>query len=285
MKKKLRIFFGLATFAVVMLLAYSCVEPDDLVTENAKTGGLLTTASQNLSFKGVPLTITVGVSEGVESVSFYKNFTFYLPDDTITTDEVLHVTVTPANGVASFTSTYDQLKAGIASLPATAGDLKLADFWRFRIVSTMEDGREVESYIKINLTVDNPYSGTYTSSGTRWNFANTANANTTTMPPTGTIASSANFSLTTSVKTVDGNTCRVHVGNAEQATFGYMNIRVNGDNTVTIIPTEETLLNALAPLAGHTSTYDPATKRFTLYYEWTNADGAYRVMRHYLDLQ
>ena len=56
-----------------------------------------------------------------------------------------------------------------------------------------------------------------------------------------------------------------------------MNVTINPDNTVKIEATGATAVPALVPLPGKTSTYDPATKTFNLYYQWTNTNGTFRV--------
>jgi hypothetical protein len=275
MKKNITTFLALsATLAIISF--YGCVEPEDLITSKATEGGLITPAAANLSFVGNPVTISVDVTDGISSVSFYKKYTA----NGETSTEVLDKTVNVSNGKATYQADYASLKNGLTGLPAQAGDLKVGDFWTIRVVSKLEDGRDIQSSIAIKITVDNPFSGEYESSGTRWNFNSAGDANTSTMPPTGFV-SAATWTFDTDVTTVDATTCKVHAANLN-GDFGTINIKVNADNTVDVISTSDTGLANLVPLAGYTSTYDPVTKTFTLYYQYTNATGTHRVLRHYL---
>jgi hypothetical protein len=64
-----------------------------------------------------------------------------------------------------------------------------------------------------------------------------------------------------------------------------MNITVNPDNTVTIASTPDTGVASLIPLPGKTSTYDPVKKTFELFYQYTNANGTFRVLHDVLVLK
>lgn len=273
---KKNIIFKWALMSAAVLFAYSCTEPDDLVTDGAKSGGLLKPVAANMSFVGDPVTVSVATTEGVEEIAFYKTYT----KGGVATDEVLDQTVSVSDGTASFTSDYAALKEGLTGLPDNASGLKVGDFWTFRLVSTLSDGREVQSATKIKVTVDNPYSGTYVSSGTRWNFNSAGDANISTMPPTGFVNSSA-WTFDTGMTTVDETTCKVQCGNAN-GDFGTFNVKVNPDNSVEIIVTDDTGLANLVQLPGWPSIYEPATKKFTLHYQYTNDTGTHRVLRHYL---
>jgi hypothetical protein len=55
----------------------------------------------------------------------------------------------------------------------------------------------------------------------------------------------------------------------------YHRLSVNANNTVNIQADPDAGV-AIGPTAGKTSTYDPATQTFTLYYEYSNASGFFR---------
>jgi hypothetical protein len=276
MRIEIKSLIKTASFLIALLATYSCVEPEDLITEGALEGGLLSPSSANMSFVGNPVDFAATTTEGITQVSFYKSYTA----GGVASAEVLDRTVAVSGGGVEFTADYAALKEGLTGMPADPAALEVGDFWTFRLVSTLEDGREVQSATKIKVTVDNPYSGKYASSGTRWNFNSAGDANTGTMPPTGFVSAS-NWAFDTDVTTVDATTCKVHAAN-DNGGFGYINIKVNPDNTVEVIATAETGLANLVPLAGYTSTYDPTTKTFVLYYQYTNDTGTHRVLRHYL---
>ena len=139
----------------------------------------------------------------------------------------------------------------------------------------------------------NPWDGSYKSTGTRYNFAVATNytgwdlaANAPKSSSTILSAPKWSFSSSNAI-TVNAMNTLVHVGN-DNGGFGLMNLTVNPDNTVDISSTcpandgscaaPLTALANLFPLPGLTSTYDPATKTFNLYYQYTNPSGTFRVL-------
>jgi|SRR6267142_1605028 len=131
----------------------------------------------------------------------------------------------------------------------------------------------------------NPWDGDYQADGMRYNYPSPA-AYPGNYPPTG-YTGTIPWSFVTKIVTVNATTSTVHVGQVDGG-LGYMQLIVNPDNTVTIKQIPETLIDdlmvALPGSAGVTSTYDPATKTFNLYYGWTNTTttGAFRVIHEKL---
>ncbi len=128
----------------------------------------------------------------------------------------------------------------------------------------------------------NPYDGDYHSTGTRWNFTVAADYtgwNAGTKSPNGTIASTAPWDFpSTAVATVNATVSSLHAGNSNGG-FGTINVEVDpATNIVTVISTADTGLNALVALPNLTSTWDPASKTFDLYYQYTNTSGTFRVL-------
>lgn len=146
----------------------------------------------------------------------------------------------------------------------------------------------------------NPYDGDYTSTGKRYNFSTTAGYtgwdNSTNAPAAGSvIASTSPWSFTTTVITINADNSWAHIAQGPDLSFlGAQNLLVNNDDvgggkhSVTIsttcpandasCPSPQTLVANFLPLqGGPQSTYDPATKTFDLYYQWTNAAGTFRV--------
>ncbi|MBS1487285.1 MAG: DUF1735 domain-containing protein [Bacteroidetes bacterium] len=142
----------------------------------------------------------------------------------------------------------------------------------------------------------NPYDGAYTSNGTRWNFnvaTDYAGWDPVAKAPlsSSSIAAAIPWSFTTNVVTINAANSWAHIGQGSALSFlGAQNLKVNADNTVTITSTcpandgscasPLTLVAAFGPLQGpgapH-STYNPITKTFDLYYQWTNSNGTFRV--------
>lgn len=134
------------------------------------------------------------------------------------------------------------------------------------------------SFAVVQVIVKNDYDATYASTGTRYNY--NAASDYGGWPPTG-YTSANTWTFDWHVLTAGPNTCSVHAANSDGG-FGTMNITVNNDNTVLIESTSDTGLTNLVPLPGMTSTYDPSTKTFQLYYQYTNANGTFRVVEHKL---
>lgn len=136
----------------------------------------------------------------------------------------------------------------------------------------------------VQVIIKNQYDGVYHSIGTRYNFNATSDYtgwDDVNDAATGNIASTGPWEFDTPMSTRGAATVNVHEGNSNGG-FGYFNVTVNNDNTVTIESTAETGVNALLPLPGKTSTYDPATKTFSLYYQYTNTSGTFRVLHDIL---
>lgn len=136
-----------------------------------------------------------------------------------------------------------------------------------------------------NIGAKNAYHGNYHSFGTRWNFANYAAWNGLCCPPTGFL-NTGPWDFNTQVLTVDEFTSTIHAANSDGG-FGTINITVNpATNVVTVAPNASTALNGLIPMqpsAGKTSTYDPVTKTFQLYYQYQNlpvGTGSFRALEH-----
>ena len=135
----------------------------------------------------------------------------------------------------------------------------------------------------------NAYDGDYHSVGKRFNFnvaGDYAGWDVAGNTATGTIASTAPWDFpNTAVLTVNSTRSTLHAGNSDGG-FGTIDIIVNETtNEVEIISTADTGLNALIPLTGPNappSTWDPATKTFNLYYQYTNTSGTFRVLHDVL---
>ncbi len=132
----------------------------------------------------------------------------------------------------------------------------------------------------VQVIIKNQYDGVYHSIGTRYNFSTAGDYtgwDNTNQVATGNIASTGPWEFDTPMSTRGAATVNVHVGNSNGG-FGYLNVTVNADNTCTLQATAETGVANLVPLPNETSTYDPITKTFTLYYQYTNSNGTFRVL-------
>ncbi|GHN00476.1 hypothetical protein WSM22_19650 [Cytophagales bacterium WSM2-2] len=142
-----------------------------------------------------------------------------------------------------------------------------------------------DKFIKIALP--SAYEGDYTSIGERYNFAQAADANSTTWPPTGQVSVATWNYTSTTASTLSSKTVAVHAANSNGG-FGRINLTVDpATNKVTIVPNDDIALNALVQSTHRPSTYDPATKTFELYYQYTNLPDAngvssFRMLHHKL---
>ncbi|WP_165823998.1 BT_3044 domain-containing protein [Pseudochryseolinea flava] len=256
--------FALSLSAAVALSAMSCGDPEDLVTEDAKAGGLVVPVDDELSYvTGATIDVAVVPTVGIKQVKYYKTFSM----DGEVSAEVLAGTVDVAadDDVVSYTADYASLKNGIAGLPDTDAGLVVGDFWSFRVVAVLEDGREVQSAV-IKAIVDNPYSGDYETEGTIVRETSPG------------VYATNEYTDEKALSTIDGNTCQTFgaLGWFNNPTI-FFNLTVNEDNTVTIEAAPDAGV-AITPTPGKTSTYDPEAKVFTLYYQYANASGLTRVI-------
>jgi Domain of unknown function (DUF1735)/Domain of unknown function (DUF4361) len=133
----------------------------------------------------------------------------------------------------------------------------------------------------IKLALPSAYAGDYISTGVRYNFTTTADADFTNWPPSGFVSTGPWTFNPTTASTLSSKTVAVHAANSDGG-FGRINITVNANNSVTIVPNDDIGLNALVQSTHRPSTYNPTTKTFELYYEYTNANGTFRMLRHQL---
>ena len=176
-----KILYILSLIALIPFFFYSCESEDNLVTGNAKEGGLVdiltpslnyvvgnTTSAYNFTMK-----IYQGVPVKTTKVTLYKYFSSVL-DDTVggspLSNEVLVTTIDITNqetteSIISPSYFYPDLIDGLTfkdnPLPASDGNLNIGDAFYFRIVTEMEDGREVEQATRVKLTVSTRFAGKY----------------------------------------------------------------------------------------------------------------------------
>jgi Domain of unknown function (DUF1735)/Domain of unknown function (DUF4361) len=214
-----------------------------------------------------------------------------LPDDAYTLEStaVVKAGINAISGVGNRATTFT-VTFHIQKIPATPG----VNYVLPIAIKGAPQGYVVSgNYGQILFNFyHNPYDGTYQSTGTRYNFASSADFagwNTASDMPNAasTIVSSPTWDFVTGISTVNAENSLVHAGNLD-GNFGQLNLKVNADNTVTITSTcpandgscspPQTTLANIAPLNGATSTWDPVTKKFNLYYQYTNPSGTFRVL-------
>ena len=124
------------------------------------------------------------------------------------------------------------------------------------------------TYFTIN-SLNNIYAGSYQTTGTRYNF----NAD-------GTGAGSVSISDTRVLTTMSADSCSINtIANLGSYNGTVFYVRVNPDNTLEFSGYLSD--NPASPIGnepGKTSTWDPASRTFTVYYMYTNTNGTYRYM-------
>lgn len=126
----------------------------------------------------------------------------------------------------------------------------------------------------VELKVKNAYEGLYLASGTLTRYSGA----TTSTPVVGVLTIDEEKNLTT----VDQTTVESEMG-VYAFTGGFMFLKVDPvTNNVTVSPS---LLSPAFPTTAGTGTYDPATKTFTLSYQYFNGAGALRVIQETLVLE
>jgi len=179
--------------AITPFFFIQCDSEDDLVTENAKEGGLFEATNPSLNYvvgdgKSYAFDFIIYQSPSIKTTSFdvykslYKgpvawsdpNDTTHLTADSIPaawSDEILQETITVTTALTHSVSTtpldFAALVAGLTidvvgqEIPTSDADMRIGDYFYFRIVNTLDDGREVEQVTKPKLTVATRFAGAY----------------------------------------------------------------------------------------------------------------------------
>ncbi len=171
MKSKINVF--ILIFTLLGLLFTACNKSEDLVTPNAKTGGLVSpTASVPYKLGNTPtvdLSVVIPQGPGIATVEVYNVYTSTA--DATTSNEVLMTTIDvgQANATAEvtkdFSITYADLKKSIVingnALPDDESLLPIGDSWTLSYRAIMADGRSVLNNSKTKIAVANLYAGYY----------------------------------------------------------------------------------------------------------------------------
>jgi hypothetical protein len=266
---------------LILLLIHACVEPVDLVTADAKSGGLVDVLTSNVPYKlGATPSIAVDmvIPQGPEitSIEVYNSF---VTVDGKASNSLLMTTIDVAGANAnndveeSLSVTYADLIEGLtvegAPLPSDEQDLAIGDTWTLNYVSVMaDDSREVLNNASTSIGVANQYAGTYQVVGY---FTH----------PVAT--SSRAINRKKFLTPIDGVTCLTYAGDLDSFGTDYeMYVVVNPDNSVSIEETDNTVTEIfLTP--GEDNKYDPVTKTITLNYYY-NASAPRKISEVYTPL-
>jgi hypothetical protein len=170
-----KIFYIILTLLIIspVALFLQCDSEDDLVTKNAKDGGLIDILTPSLNYvvgSTNAYTFSMFVYQGeikTKKIYFYRSF--FNSADTLTSNEVLDATMDITGDVQQTVVSNPYLYADLIKdltvndvpVPANDAELSIGDKFIFRIVAELSDGRVVEQSVKVNLTVSTRYAGTY----------------------------------------------------------------------------------------------------------------------------
>jgi hypothetical protein len=166
------------------LILGACRKNDDLLTADAKTGGLAI-ATESFPYKlgatpTVPLSLQIPMGPGISKIEVFNQYTGTVQiNDTVSevmvSNKVLMSTVEVSSGnaaeelIKSFSVGYVDLIKGItfnsSSLPSDETLLPIGDKWELTYESIMEDGRRVVNNAKTTIAVANIYAGSYQCDG------------------------------------------------------------------------------------------------------------------------
>lgn len=274
--RRYKIVAGISTIALLVLGLNSCLMNDDLMTADAKAGGLVE-SSELVQFipksnEGVDIDIKVYQGPAIQTVKVYKQFYHKA------TGEVSNVVLLGTFNVSGQNSgdtlllsqnySWEQLIQGISvdgyTLPNDPLSADIGDFFILKYVSVLADGREVTSNARTKVLITNSYAGYYQSDLTFF------------QPNFGTYPDNPyrHVQLVKELIPTDGSTC--YTSFALWGSYGEtMYITVNPDNSISFevfgvdyIVKEGDPNNLL--LYSH---YDPLTGIIYLYYHYEGPGG------------
>lgn len=263
MKSNIKVF--LMIFTAIAFMFSACNESEDLVTKDAKTGGLVTPTSSVPYKLGATPTVSIAVSipigPGITSIEVYNKYTDVAAGKV--SDQVLMKTVDVASANVTeevskpYTITYTDLIKGILiagkALPANEALLAIGNSWELSYVSVMADGRKVLNNAKTTIAVANKYAGFYQSVGVF------------THPTAGPRPINEKKFLTP----LTAYSCRIPAGDLGAAGYSVVLTVDPATNTVTFSGGAPTDMFASATR----SYYDPATGKFYLHYFYVGGSG------------
>lgn len=261
---KLSVFIMVAQ---VMFLN-SCVEPDDLITADVKTGGLVIPSTNLLLKAGAgqsfDVVVEIPMGPGIESLELTKIFN---QGDTLLSNvaEMATVDVSSANlhdtAFISYSLNYVDLREGITldgnPMPEDELDLGIGDRWTIYYTAVMTDGRRVLNNGTTVVAVSNKYAGYYMVEGT---FNHPVNG-------------PRPISEEKFLSPVSTNRCWTTVGDLGAGYEMFITVDLASNECAITPGTNYALANPVANVPGLDNLYDPATGSFTLNYQYAGSGG------------
>lgn len=264
MKSKIKVF--LLVFTVIGLLFSACNKSEDLVTADAKTGGLVVPTS-SIPYKlgatpTVDINLEIPMGPGISSIEVYNQ---YISLSAVSeTNVVLMSTVDVSSGNATelltkvLSITYNDLKKDLvldgAGLPSDETLLPIGDYWQLSYTSVMADGRKVINNATTDIAVANIYAGFYQCDGIF------------THPVAGERVINEEKFLTP----VSAYSCTLPAGDLGASGYSVM---ITVDPVTNDVSFSNGAPTDMFPQEGKRSYYDPENGHFYLHYFYVGATG------------
>ncbi|MGE5355563.1 MAG: BT_3044 domain-containing protein [Deltaproteobacteria bacterium] len=277
---KLKINFSILAFAFLILLFASCNKDEDLVTSDAKTGGLVVPTS-GIPYKlGATPTVNVSVvipqGPAISKVEVYNIYTGKVSGANKESNKVL-MTTFDINGenaskdvTKTFTVKYADMIKGLtfngAALPADEGQLPIGDFWTFSYTSILADGFKSVNNAKTKISVANQYAGFYQCTGVF------------THPTAGPRPIDEEKFLTP----VSAYSCNIPAG--DLGASGYA-VDITVDPATNEVSFSNGVPTAMFAQTGKKSYFEPSTGKFYLHYFYVGATGNRVIDEEYTPLK
>jgi hypothetical protein len=160
--------------ASLLFVFGGCIEDEDLVTSDAKLGGLVNPLKTSMSYvvgSTDPYVLDFEVEQGritSTQMEIYKSF--YDNAKGVWSDsEVLQETISISEiktHVVSTSYLFEDLISGLSvegtPLSSDEADYNIGDYWNFRIVASTNEGNQHESLGKVKISVATRFAGVYT---------------------------------------------------------------------------------------------------------------------------
>jgi hypothetical protein len=274
-----KIIFSALSLVFVMMFSTSCDKTyDDLMTGNAKTGGLVNPTG-NVAYKlgmtpSFDIVVDIPKGQGIKTIEVQKSYT-RMSDTTVSNivSTTIDVNGENVNGMVEkkLTQTWAGMKEGLTlptdpQIPATEADSHIADFigdyWTFTYISTMTDGRVITNTQQTQVAIANFFAGSYDL--LLKYFHPTAGGSYPTEAYGGDRASKIDMVPTGALD------CQVYFG---VWTDNLINIHIAPDYTVTITFNRADGVMGDPYNANNKCSYDPETGVIKLYYYYQGSGG------------
>lgn len=275
MKTKIKVF--LLIFTMLGLIYSACNKSEDLVTADAKTGGLIVPTGMIPYKLGLTpsLNIDIEVPQGDPIQTIHVSYYYMrMSDTTVSNTLKFDIAINGANENEAVKKTlpytWETLRAGIVlptdpQIPVTELDSTIAnfigDYWLFSYTVTMVDGREIINNNTTNVAIANFFAGTYDVHILY--FHPTAGGTYPTVPYADDkykkdLTPISAYDCTTWFGVWENNLTTIHIDAANNVTISF-----NRPDAVSGDPNDATKLNS----------YDPVTGVIQIYYFYPGAGG------------